>query len=208
MKHKLPRILISFFTEIGPKIVKKIETHTIKFDNYLEQCDTIQPDNPVSINELKDGFFSLQINKSYGYDVISFNVVKLCFNSLNKPLLHIFNLSIQKGVFPDELKIARVTPIYKNNDEKTKTDFGNYRPISVLACFSKILQGIAYNQLYEHLNSNNIIYKKQFGFQKGHSTEHAILQLVVQISNSFEKNLLTLGAFNDLSKAFATADHD
>ena len=70
------------------------------------------------------------------------------------------------------------------------------------------MQGIAYNQLYEHLNSNNIIYKKQFGFQKEHSTEHVILQLVVQISNSFEKNLLALGVFNDLSKAFATVDHD
>ena len=65
-----------------------------------------------------------------------------------------------------------------------------------------------FNRLYEHLNSNNIIHKKQFGFQKGHSTEHAILQLVDQISNSFEKNLFTLGVFIDLSKAFDIVDHD
>ena len=66
---------------------------------------------------------------------------------------------------------------------------------------------IVYNRLYEHLNSNNILYKKQFGFQKRHPTEHAILQLVDQISNSFEKNLFPLGLFIDLCKAFDTVDH-
>ena len=73
------------------------------------------PDKPVSISELKDAFFSFQANKRPGYDGISFNVVKHCFGSSHKPLLHIFNLSIQKGIFPDELKIAKVTPAYKNN---------------------------------------------------------------------------------------------
>ena len=75
------------------------------------------PDNPVSIRELKDAFFSLQANKRPGCDGISFTVVKHCFGSLHKLLLHIFNLSIQKGIFPDELKIAKVTPAYKNNDK-------------------------------------------------------------------------------------------
>ena len=103
-------------------------------------------------------------------------------------------------VFPDELKIARVTPVYKNNDE---TNLGNYRP-----CFSKILERIIYNRPYDHLNSDNILYKKQFGFQKGHSAEHAILQLVDQISNSFEKNLFTLADFIDLSRAFDTVNHN
>ena len=111
-----------FFTEFGPKLAKENETSTIKFDAYLEQCNTILPDNPVSINELKDGFFTLPINKSPGYDDIIFNAVKHCFGSLHKLLLHIFNLSIQKGVFPHELKIAKVTPVYKNNDE---TNLGN-----------------------------------------------------------------------------------
>ena len=70
------------------------------------------------------------------------------------------------------------------------------------------MERIAYNRGYEHLNSNNILKKKQFGFQKGNSTEHAILQLVDQISNSFEKKLFTLGVFIDLSNAFDTVDRD
>ena len=70
------------------------------------------------------------------------------------------------------------------------------------------MERIVCNQLYKHLNCNNILYKKQFRFQKGHSTELAILQLVDQISNRFEKNLFTLGVFIDLSKAFDTVDDD
>ena len=65
-----------------------------------------------------------------------------------------------------------------------------------------------YNRLFKHLNDNGILYKKQFGFQEKHSTEHAILHLVDQINNSFEKKIYTLGIFIDLSKAFDTVVHD
>ena len=74
----------------------------------------------------------LDINKSPGFDGISFTVLKNYFGVLNKPLLHVFNLSIVKEIFPDVLKIACVTPVFYGGDEK---DLGNYRPISVLPCF-------------------------------------------------------------------------
>ena len=64
-----------------------------------------------------------------------------------------------------------------------------------------------YNRLFKYLTANEILHKKQCGFQKGHSTEHAIIQLINQINNSFEKNHFTLGIFIDLSKAFDTVDH-
>ena len=144
------------------------------------------------------------INKSPGFDGIRFTVFKSCFGVLDKSLLRVFNLSIVKGIFPDDLKIARVTPVFKGGDEK---DLENYRPISVLPCFSKILERIMYNRLYNHLIKNNILYSKQFGFQKGHSTEYAIIQLIDQINNNFENNEFTIGVFIDLSKAFDTVDH-
>ena len=65
-----------------------------------------------------------------------------------------------------------------------------------------------YNRLYKHLLKNiNILYKKQFGFQENHSTDHAVIQIVDQISNSFEKHYFTLGVFMDIPKAFDTFDH-
>ena len=114
-------------------------------------------------------------------------------------MLHTFNLSLQAGIFPDKLKIARVAPLFKGGE--------NYELETVLPCFSKILEKIMYNCLYKHLTGNSILYKMQFGFQEGHSTEHAIVQLVGQIRNSFESKQYTLGVFVDLFKVFDTVDH-
>ena len=133
----------------------------MNFEGYIKKCNSIQPEHPLGINELKDAFFSLDINNSPGFDGISFMVLKNCFGALHKPLLLVFNLSIVKGIFPDDLKIICVTPDFKGGDEK---DLGNYRPISVLPCFSKVLERIMYNRLYNHLMKNNILYSKQFGF--------------------------------------------
>ena len=89
---------------------------------------------PLSINELKDAFFSLKINKSQGLDGVSFNVIKRCFGELCKPLKYLFNLSIVKRIFPDDLKIAKVIPIYKADNS---SNISNYSPISVLPFFLK-----------------------------------------------------------------------
>ena len=121
---------------------------------------------------------------------------------MHKPLLHVVNVSLQNGNLPDELKIARVTPLFKNGSD---SNLGNYRPISVSPCFSKILD--MYNCLYKHLSDNNVLYRKQFGIQEKHSTDHAIMQLVDQINCSFDRSLYTLGILIGLSKAFNTVDH-
>ena len=103
------------------------------------------------------------------------------------------------------MKIAKVTPVFKGGDS---ADLSNYRPISVLPCFSKILEQLMYNRLYKHLSVSEILYPKQVGFQKGHSTDHVLLQLVYQIYESFKRNEYTLGVFIGLSKAFDTVDHN
>ena len=193
-----------YFSDIGPKLAKNIEVSSIDFRSYIKEHESVQSECDLTVNELKEAFFSLKINKSSGYDGISFNVVKNCFGPLIKPLMYIFNLSLAKGIFPDDLKIARVTPVFKAGNEN---EVGNYRPISILPCFSKILERIMYNRLFKYLTTNEILYKKLFGFQEGHSTEHAIMQLIDNINNSFEKNHFTLGVFIDLSKAFDTVDH-
>ena len=120
------------------------------------------------------------------------------------PLKYIFNLLLQQGIFPENLKIAKVSPIYKKDEEFLLT---NYRPISVLPCFSKLLECIMYNCLFKYLSENSILYEKQFGFQTSHSTEHAILLLVNQLYQSFVESKFKLGIFFDLSKTFDTVVH-
>ena len=128
----------------------------------------------VSINDLRDVLSLLNLTKVQGNNGISFNVFKKCFSELYEPLKRIFNLSIETGVFANKLKIARVSPVYKPGDSSGLT---NYRPISVLPCFSKIRERIMYNCLFSYVSQEKVLYSKQFGFYSGHSTEHAILQL-------------------------------
>ena len=152
-----------FFTEIGPNLVKDIDPSSVTFDNYLKTFNANQPEHNLTVNELKDAFFSLKLNKSPGYDEISFNVIKTYFGSLHKPLLHIFNQFLQSGISPDKLKTARVTLSFeKGSDSKLE----NYRPISVLPCFSKILEKIMYDRLYKHLKDEDILYKNNLAFNK------------------------------------------
>ena len=103
------------------------------------------------------------------------------------------------------MKIAKVTPFYKSGKKNLMT---NYRPISILSCFSKILKRIMYNRLYSYLNDNSLFFQKQFGFREGHSTSHALIDLINSINDSFNQNKYTLSIFIDLSKAFDTLDHN
>ena len=115
------------------------------------------------------------MNKSTGADEISFNVIKNRFRELSDILKYVFDFSLQRGIFPDPLKIAKVTPVFKIGDLE---EISNYRPISVLPCFLKILERIMHIRLYSYIVNEKILYLKQFCVQKGHATEHAIAQLV------------------------------
>ena len=168
----------------------------------MKKASTILPKRYLTINEFKDAFFYLKINKSAGADAIFFNAIKNCFGEVSDILSYIFDLSLQTGVFPDPLKIAKVTPVFKIGDLKEISD---YRPISVPPYFSKILPCIMHIRLYRYLVNEQIFYPKQFGFQKGQSTEDAIAQLADQIHESFEHENYTLEVFTELS--IDTTDH-
>ena len=84
------------------------------------------------------------------------------------------------------MKMAKVTPIFKSGKKQLLT---NYRPISVLSCFSKILERIMSNRVYNYLNGNNLLFRKQFGFRKGHATDHALIELIDSIYDSFNQNI-------------------
>ena len=120
------------------------------------------------------------------------------------PLRHICNTSLSQGIFPDEMKIARIIPLFKSGD---KQNVSNYRPISLLPQFSKILEKIFNNRLMNFLNSNNLLYLRQYGFRKNMSTSMAIMELVENITNAMDNGKFTIGVFIDLKQAFDTVDH-
>jgi hypothetical protein len=123
---------------------------------------------------------------------------------LLKPLTHVINLSFRNGYVPSQMKIAKVVPIFKNGDPLL---LDNYRPISLLSNFSKIIEKVMCNRLTMYLESNNLISKHQFGFRKKHSTVHPILHLLNAVSEASSRKKYTLAIFCDLRKAFDTCDH-
>ena len=116
-----------------------------------------------------------------------------------------FNLSLSTGIVPDPLKLAKVIPVYKKNN---KLLLENYRPISLLPTFSKILERIMYNRLYKYLSENNILIKEQCGFRPTFSTETALLHALEQITAALDRKEIPLAIYIDLSKAFDSLDHD
>ena len=103
------------------------------------------------------------------------------------------------------MKIARIIPLFKSGD---KHNVSNYRPISLLPQFSKIVENIFNNRLMNNfLNSNNLLYLRQYGFRKNMSTAMAIMELVENITNAMDNGKFTICVFIDLKKAFDTVDH-
>jgi hypothetical protein len=204
-KFLISETLNQYFVSVGPTLASKIETTEVNFEAYLTPNKTSKMDNyEITEKELLDSVYLLKLNKSVGFDNISSNVIKKSIKYLTTPLLHVFNLSLKQGVYPEKLKIARVVPIFKSGDISNPE---NYRPISILPCLSKILERIMYNRILTFLNINNILYNKQFGFQPRNSTDHAIINIVHDIFKAFDEKKFTLGVFIDLSKAFDTVDH-
>ena len=98
-----------------------------------------------------------------------------------------------------------VIPIYKRENADI---FSNYRPVSVLPCFSKMLERLVFNRCMDYIDKNNLLKEKQFDFRPNHSTYMAIVELVDKIALAVEKNKTTVGIFLDWSKAFDTINHD
>ena len=175
-----------YFVNVGINLASKIPCTNTKFTQFLKGSYTnsfvFYPTNNYKILSI---LRNINPNKSPGPDCLDLFVIKQLTEPLAPILSYIFNISMDSGRVPDQLKIAKVIPIFKADDNKK---FSNYRPISILPIFSKILERVIYTRLVEYFTKHNILSENQFGFRKNRSTFMAVLDLIDNLSNSIDNN--------------------
>jgi len=194
-----------YFTKIGPNLARSIPNtdrnatdflnHSVAHSIFLGNTDR---------TEIKSIVASLK-ESSPGWDDIPAKCLKHNSELLSDIFTHLINLSISQGIFPDELKIAKVVPLYKSDDP---SHFNNYRPISILSVFSKIYERVLHLKLSKFINANGFLHKYQFGFREKYNTSLALLTLVDKISSAINNNEFVVGLFLDFKKAFDTINHE
>ena len=201
----IAEVLNSFFVNVGPSLSKELPESQNNYADYLQySTQNSFTFDEVSENDTLKLLCSLKESKSTGPDKINARLVKDSAEVICPTLTKIFNSSLQQGIFPEDLKNATISPIYKNGD---KSDCSNYRPISVLSNVAKILEKIVYNQLISYINENNILTNSQFGFRKSHSTTTSLLKSTNKWLLNIDKGLINGVLFLDPRKAFDTVDH-
>ena len=147
-----------------------------------------------------------EINQLKNKTTLDFQVtlLKHAKQELVNGLVIMFNKSFQEGCFPEILKIAKAIPVHKGD---VTTDPGNYRPISLLSLFDKLLEKVILNRLLQLLNKNDMLYKYQFGFRKNHATSNALTEVIDHIYKSLDVGNYVFGIYIDLKKAFDTVQH-
>ena len=146
----------------------------------------------------------LKADKATGLDGLSAKYLKLSAQVIAKPLTAILNLSIQSSSYPNALKKAKVTPIFKKG---SKADINNYRPISVLPIINSIFERHISNCLVDYLESNNLLYNHQSGFRRLHSCQTALTKIVDNWLNAINNSETVGTVFLDLTKAFDLVNH-
>jgi len=162
------------------------------------------PDLEVTIYEIENIIFELPNKKSVGYDNIDTALIKKISSQIAVPLMIIANKMLKDGVFPDQLKIAKVIVLFKKGNSNACE---NYRPISLLSIFDKIFEKIIYKRLLIYIQSNNILMPNQYGFRPNSNTDMAALEAVEFIRRSVEDSKVVCGVFLDVAKAFDSIDY-
>ena len=130
--------------------------------------------------------------------------VKDAAEILCNPLAAIFNSSFKMGIFPDIWKIARITSIFKSG---SKSDMGNYRPLSVLSVVSRLLEKLGHDQVSYFMKEQKNFATCQHAFLKMHNTLTSLLNITDSWFSNIDKRRINISVFLDLKKAFDTVDH-
>ena len=158
----------------------------------------------VTIGQVSKILLSTSSSKATCLDEIPAKYLKYGSSVIYKLLTHIINLSINTGRIPDDLKMARIVPLYKKN---SKTHLRNYRPISVLSVISKVFEKVVFMQLKDNLPENRLLYEFQSDFRSSYSTDTCLIHLIDYIKLENDKGNFTGMVLLDLQKAFDIVNH-
>ena len=196
----------NFFVNVGldtektvPKVPNISPEKFLKNSNQMEFIVA-----HISEDEIMDILKSLPTNKGTGPASIPLRFLLLVADLIIVPLCRLVNVSFSTGVFPDILKIAKIIPLHKGGSTQ---DLNNFRPISLLSIFDKIMEKLMHKRLYAFLDEHKILFENQFGFRKGSSTAHSLVEITEKIKESIDNGKFGCGIFIDLKKAFDTVNH-
>ena len=193
--------LEQYVLSLGNRIWKPCENRNLRKSPLLATQFKFKTVTPPEVEKL---LMSLETSKASGPDQIPPQMLRDVAKELSIPLCHLINLSLQLGVFPTVEKIATFTPIFKSGES---TLFYNYQSIFLLNSISKIVEKIACKQLTAFLESQNLLFKHQYGFPKSKCTQDAVIYVHDYIQKNMNQKTCTGAMFVDLRKAFDTVSY-
>ena len=195
----------NFFVNVGPSLANQIiEPKEGWKDTPVKQNTQSIFIKNVDENEIISIVSKFKNKKSTDSSGIDMSIIKSIIDTIAAPFTHICNISFLTGIFPTQMKIAKVIPIHKSGD---KHSFTNYRPISLLSQFSKIIEKLFATRLDSFVDKHQLLSNHQYGFRSGRSTSMAVMEVVEALSSGIENKEYAVGVFIDLKKAFDTIDH-
>lgn len=200
----------NYFTNIGREISDTIKNKNKNMLPRYRQSDEFRLNKsfffkPVSEEEVSNLISKLKKNVAPGQDGLTSKAIIDNSSVISPPLTYIVNLCFQQGYFPGELRLATVLPLFKAGNRELP---GNYRPISLLSCISKVFEKCVKSRIVNFLDKHNIISNHQYGFRKNIGTSDAIYNLTKTVLGHLDRGRRCLGVFLDLQKAFDTVNHD
>ena len=205
--NELNQYFVNILDQIGKKNDPGVEFDDTKLENFVSSRlnDNVAFNTPpIMPKQIIDTIGKIARNKASEHDGISIRVLKIIAPAFASPLCKLLNLSLSTNSFPDRWKLAKVTPLHKGG---AQNDINNYRPISVLPVFSKIIEKHVASCLLNFLH-DNMLYEYQSAFRSGHSTETALIRLTDHILKNMDNDEVTGLVFIDFRKAFDVINHE
>lgn len=197
-----------FFVSVGPKLAEEIDNPQSEGEGKVVDLLDSNPNSmflkAADEKEIIDIVSNCKNKRSTDWNDIDMALIKVVIGVIVKPLTYICNLSFKTGVFPCKMKTAKVIPLYKAGD---RNQFTNYRPVSLLSQFSKILEKLYVSRLDNFIEKHELLVDSQYGFRSNRSTSMALMELIEDITSSIDNKKYAVGVFIDLKKAFDTIDH-